>query len=235
MVKMETKNQAINQNEGPWSLVHGPWSSKKILCFDFDGTLVDSMNWLADLAAGVMAEHYDLPPAEGRRLYVQTSGLAFCDQMAVLFPKEKTKNARANADFEAKKRKNYFEQIPFDDCKPTLQYLKEKKYAVAISSNSAADLVEKLAHQLEIPCDLALGWRKNFAKGADHFLYVLNRWGVRREETVFIGDSLKDGERAEENGIDFIGKVGLFSAKDFQNHFPKAMVISTLVELKVIF
>lgn len=209
--------------------------NKKILVFDFDGTLVDSMNWLADLAAGVMAQYYDLPPAEARRLYIETSGLAFCDQLASLFPKEKAKNAQANAAFETKKRENYFKQVPFEDCRPTLQYLQEKKYALVISSNSAHDLVEKLLKKLEIPCDLALGWRPGFTKGLDHFLYVLGQLGGKKETMVFIGDSLKDGERAKENGIDFIGKEGLFSRADFQNRFPGTPVISCLAELKEMF
>lgn len=208
---------------------------KKILCFDLDGTLVDSMNWLADLAAGVMAQHYDLPPAEGRKFYIETSGLPFCDQLASLFPKEKTKNARANADFETQKRKNYFNQVPFEDCLPTLQYLKGKKYALVISSNSADELVDKLVKQLQIPCNLALGWRPDFAKGLDHFLYVLKRMGGKKEEMVFIGDSIKDGERAEENGIDFIGKTGLFFKADFAGRFPGITVISHLADLRELF
>lgn len=209
--------------------------NKKIFVFDFDGTLADSMGWLARLAAEVLAEYYQLPLAEGRKLYLKTSGLPFCEQVAMLFPKQTSKNREADQTFERRKRENYFSQPLYADTRPTLQCLKEKGYTVVISSNSAQELVEKSVKISEIPCDLALGYKPNFAKGLHHFLYILNRFGVNRSQIVFIGDSIKDGERAKENQIDFIAKTGTFAKADFQKHFPNAPVISALAELKETF
>ena len=104
-----------------------------------------------------------------------------------------------------------------------------------ISSNSEQELVEKLAAQLKMSCDLALGYRENFAKGMPHFLYILKHFGVELSSVVFIGDSLKDLERAEECGVYFIGKEGMFSAKDFHKNHPGLPVISALADLKKIF
>ena len=54
-------------------------------------------------------------------------------------------------------------------------------------------------------------------------------------EMVFIGDSLRDGEKASECGLDFIGKEGMFLKEDFLARFPNASVISQLADLRLMF
>lgn len=209
--------------------------NKRIVIFDFDGTLVDSMEHLTEIAARVMAKHFGVSPEEGRSLYQLTSGLPFFEQLATLYPEEKKKTKLAADEFEKQKRESYFEEPLFEDARETLEHLKQKGLAVIISSNSAHDLVERFVKQLNIPCDLALGFKENFAKGLPHFLYILNRFGAKKSEMVFVGDSLKDADKAKECGVDFIGKEGMFSKKDFQKYTPGIPMISSLAELKRMF
>lgn len=208
---------------------------KKIVVFDFDGTLVDSMERLTKIAEEVMSRYFDITREEARNLYQMTSGLPFPQQLSTLYPKETHKRQKASHDFDQKKRAHYFKEPVFPDTHETLNYLRRKKLKVIISSNSEQDLVEKLVKQLKIPCDLALGFKDHFAKGLPHFLYILERWGGNLPELVFVGDSIKDGERAFESGIDFIAKEGLFTREQFQKRFPGVKVISQLAELKKIF
>lgn len=208
---------------------------KKIIVFDFDGTLVDSMGRLTTIAEEVMSRHFDITREEARNMYQLTSGLPFPEQLSTLYPRETHKRKKASHDFDQKKRANYLKEPLFPDTHETLNYLRKKKLKVIISSNSEQDLVEKLVKQLKIPCDLALGFKDHFAKGLPHFLYILEHWGRKFQELIFVGDSIKDGERAFESGIDFIAKEGIFTREQFQKRFPGVKVISQLAELKKIF
>jgi len=48
---------------------------------------------------------------------------------------------------------------------------------------------------------------------------------------VFVGDSLKDAERAENYGIDFIAKCGIFTRQDFQQNASPISIIDNIGEL----
>ena len=212
-----------------------PLMNKKIIVFDFDGTLVNSMGNLANIAAKVMACHFGIAPEEAKRLYQMTSGLPFSQQLETLYPKQKGKNSKASEDFERLKRESYFEEASFPDTMETMRYLKSKGLKVIISSNSAQELLDRFVAQLDIPCDLVLGHKDHFCKGLPHFLYIMEHLGVGPTNIIFIGDSLKDGEWAFESGIDFIAKEGTFKKKDFEKRFPGVLVISKLAQLKELF
>lgn len=209
--------------------------NKKILVFDFDGTLINSMERLTEIGSEVMSEYFSLTPKEAKHLYELTSGLAFPDQLNSLYPDQPETNQKAAKVFLKKKREGYFQEKLFADTQETIQHLKAKGYTIVISSNSEQDLVDTLIKKLKILCDLALGYKEGFVKGREHFLHILKCFGIKNEGLVFIGDSLKDGERAKECGIDFIGKEGIFSRRQFQQQFPGTPVISKLAELKEMF
>lgn len=209
-----------------------PPSDKKIIIFDFDGTLVNSMGRLTDIAAGVMSDYFGIPEKEARRLYQMTSGLPFSEQLKTLYPEQPKKTGKAADLFEKKKREGYFLEKSYPDTLETIRYLKDKGYIVIISSNSAQELLDRFVKKLEIPCDLVLGHKGNFAKGFPHFLYIMERWGGNPVNMVFVGDSIKDGEWAFESGIDFIAKEGTFTREQFEKRFPNTPIISNLAELK---
>lgn len=204
---------------------------KKIICFDFDGTLVDSMGRLTDIAEEAMTRFFGLTGTEARRLYIETSGLPFPLQLEKLFPRETEKRNLAAALFEMKKRDGYMEEPLYPDTLTTLRTLCARHYRVVISSNSEQDLVTKLVSKLGLKPDLALGFEPPMEKGRPHFQHILETFDASEADLVFVGDSIKDGERAGENNIDFIGKAGTFTKADFEKVFPEAPIIATLAEL----
>ena len=111
-----------------------------------------------------------------------------------------------------------------------MQNLKARGIKAIISSNNFQELVDNLVNRIGIKFDMVLGWRKNFSKGHDHFSHVRKRLGCKMDEMIFIGDSLKDAERAKDFGIDFVAKTGTFDHKDFKKL--SAKTISSLSELE---
>ena len=120
----------------------------------------------------------------------------------------------------------------FDDAAETIRHLRERGIKVAVSSNNFQELVDRFVDKAGIAFDLVCGFREGFAKGEDHFAYIERRFGLPRGQIAFVGDSLKDGDRAAASGVAFIGKTGIFTRGQFAERFPEARVIERLSELK---
>ena len=206
---------------------------KKVVVFDFDGTIVDSMDSFADIAAEVMPSQYGIDKETARRMYLETSGIPFFEQLEQLFPNHRSNEAVAK-NFEDKKKLDYITKKPFEDAKAAIDSLNNLGLKTVVSSNNFQDLVDLLAGSLDIDFDMVLGFKPGFAKGNEHFKHIKNAFGVKRDEMLFVGDSIKDGERAEGFGIDFVGREGIFSEEDFLAKFPEADVISDLGQIRKI-
>lgn len=205
--------------------------NKKLIIFDFDGTLVDSMGVFADIAAKVMNQAYGTPVTEARRQYIETSGLPFFQQLRQLHPEDVRNRATAEL-FEKEKAIGYFDQKPYPDAGPTISRLREKGILTAVSSNNFQELVDEFIDRHRLDLDFALGFKtESFCKGAPHFAHLQDETGLEKENMLFVGDSLKDAERAADSNIEFIGKTGLFSENEFKNHFPETTVINRLSDL----
>ncbi len=204
---------------------------KKMVVFDFDGTLVNSMEAFADIAARVMPRYFDITPARARRCYLETSGLPFFQQLETLFPNHPN-NKRAAEDFETIKKQSYFERPVFSDVAATIDDLRKRNVKVAVSSNNFQELVDQYIGRTGMRFDVVMGYRDNFAKGEDHFRHIEQHYGIARDEMTFVGDSLKDGDRAAASGVSFVAKEGIFSKEEFRKRFPDVAVVKTLTDLK---
>jgi len=208
--------------------------TKSAVIFDFDGTIVDSMNAFADIAAEVMPKRLKIDSATARRLYFETSGLPFFQQLEAIFPGDPA-NKETAEEYERLKLEGYFEEPLFDDALDTVKTLRDRGLRVAVSSNNFQHLVDQFVERRGMEFDMVLGFRDGFAKGADHFRHLETELSIPKDEIVFVGDSLKDGERAGQYGVNFIAKEGIFTREQFQEKFPGTTVIANLSELKDIF
>jgi len=198
--------------------------------FDFDGTLVDTMQSFADTAADVMATRYGVQFDWARKRYLDTSGIPFFQQLEVIFPDDQRNGDAAN-EFEQRKLDAFFDEKFPNDVVQTITLLRELGYAVAISSNNFQELIDQFVNRESLHFDAALGCRENFFKGKDHFHHLQTLLNLTADQLLFVGDSLMDEVRARENGVRFIGKTGTFDAQAFESAQPGTRTVHSLSEL----
>jgi phosphoglycolate phosphatase-like HAD superfamily hydrolase len=211
-----------------------PLPVPRVLLCDLDGTLIDSMPTLADLATEVMESVYGTPRILARELYLATCGLPFVRQLEEIFPGD-PRNAGASELFEAGKPARCDVIRMPHETRRALERLREMGVRVAVSSNNGVRNVEAFASNAGFAFDLVLGFGDGLAKGRPHIDATSRVFGVGRQEMLFVGDSLHDGEMAEREGIPFVGLATTFSPERFQLRFPHAAVIRRFAALPDLF
>src|SRR3982751_1759898 len=172
----------------------------KVLLCDLDGTLIDSMPTLADLATEVIEERYGTPRVLARELYLATCGLPFVKQLEEIFPGD-ARNGEASAEFEGRKPARCGAIRMSSETRQALEQMRARGVRVAVSSNNGTENVDTFARGAGFVFDLVLGYGEGLAKGRTHLDATSRAFGAARQEMLFIGDSLHDGEVAEGRGL----------------------------------
>jgi len=206
----------------------------KVLLCDLDGTLIDSMPTLADLATEVIEARYGTPRILARELYLATCGLPFVKQLEEIFPGD-PRNADASDDFEGRKPARCGAIRMPAETRHALETMRGMGVRIAVSSNNGIDNVDAFARGAGFAFDLVLGYGGGLAKGRTHLDATSRAFGTSRQEMLFIGDSLHDGEIAEREGIPFVGVATTFSPERFTLRFPTVPVIRRFSALPSLF
>jgi phosphoglycolate phosphatase-like HAD superfamily hydrolase len=206
----------------------------KVLLCDLDGTLIDSMPTLAEVAAEVMEEVYQTPGVLARELYLATCGLPFSGQLEEIYPGD-PRNPFASDLFEGRKPARCGAIQMLSETQRALQSLRRAGVRVVVSSNNGSDNVDAFARGSVFGFDLVLGFGGQLAKGKPHFDATSRMFGVDRQEMLFVGDSIHDGEIAEREGVPFVAVATTFSPERFMLRFPHAPVIRRFAALPELF
>lgn len=187
----------------------------KLVLFDFDGTLVNSMEYYGDLAAALLAKHYSLTQEQAKFYYFQTSGIPFIRQLEQLFPNN-PENEHVDQLFELgkveiKKRIDWHPHVI-----QLLDHLKQEGYQIGISSSEHEEAIKQFMQRKNRDWDVLLGARNaSFTKGESHFLYLREQFNLQAENLLFIGDSLQDYKICAQHQVPFTAYLSTFSAADF--------------------
>ncbi len=203
----------------------------RLLVFDLDGTLIDTMGDYADKAAALIFEHYGLKIAEARRRYFETSGLPFEWQLEQMFPKEPC-NTEVAEIFESWKDGHLANVTLSSETEQLLRGWRNTGFRAAISSNNLEPYVQRLATGW--PVDVALGYRAQdgFGKGEPHFQKLEERFDFSRQQMLFIGDSPNDARIAAQCKVPFLALLtGEFAEADFSQYSPGVKCIARLSDL----
>ncbi|MFW9914224.1 MAG: HAD family hydrolase [Candidatus Thorarchaeota archaeon] len=204
----------------------------KAIVFDFDGTIADTMPVLERIAVELLQKNYGISKEFARLGYITTTGLPFCQQMELLYPKNPLNQGVIDI-FEKKKLESIFEQPLFEDTIDVLDNLRERGYITVISSSTIQSIIEEYCKREGIAerLDLILGFAPGFEKGKAHFTRTCEVFDLKPSNILFVGDSLKDAERALEGQVAFIGRVGMFASEDFAKIIPDCQIVFKLKEL----
>lgn len=195
------------------------------VAFDMDGTLVDSLESIAD-AFNHMFDTLGYPRMTVQEVIEKTS-ISLKDFVnSFLKPEEVQKGIRIF--------RNYYDGIflkkshILPGVKETLDAL-DSKVVLGLISNKRGPYARKLAEHLGFAHKMAriIGAEDGFrAKPApDMFLEFMRSVGSEQSDTIYVGDSPIDVEAGRNAGVDVFALVGpYFSAEELARHRPRRVL-----------
>ncbi|MEB3816343.1 MAG: HAD hydrolase-like protein [Desulfurococcales archaeon] len=182
----------------------------KVILLDFDGTIVDTMDEYARLAADIITAETRLPRDEVEKRYRETAGMAFRDQLRLLGLDDGTIEGIASK-FEAAKRRLLSRLRVSENVEWFVKQARARGLKVYVSTNNECNVVNSNAALLK-PFDGVLCYdpERGLKKGEGHIGFLERVLGVRRCEIVFIGDSRYDVELHRSLGVRILVTRGLW-------------------------
>ena len=184
----------------------------KGIIFDLDGTLIDTLEDLADSVNEALERMgYPVWPAGAYRLKV---GRGFRNLMENSVP-EAVKEDDGVIDrmlgffVEAYDRRYMDKSRPYEGIDGLLDELVNRGILLAVNSNKRTDYTEKLIDRLfhRIPFVGVFGERAGVPKKPDPAgaLELCGRMGLKPEEVLYVGDSGTDVKTGRNAGMDTVG------------------------------
>jgi phosphoglycolate phosphatase-like HAD superfamily hydrolase len=167
-----------------------------VVLFDLDGTLLDDLRLISDVAADVMHAAFGTPPDEGRVHYLATTGMPFEAQLAQLYP-DAPAEARASASRTFHQRKvteAYARTEPFPEVPKLLKTLAALRWNLTVTTGAETEMAELLLERegLRYWFDDVLGSAEGTKR--EHLAEYRRRYGA--VPMFLVGDSRFDMEAA---------------------------------------
>jgi phosphoglycolate phosphatase len=193
---------------------------KKLVIFDLDGTLLDTIEDLAN-ATNYALRCFDLPehPVNAYRFFV---GNGINKLLERALPE-----AQRNVDWIAMVRQEFLKYYtmhsedstrPYPGMVDLLKELQEQGIMLGVASNKIHDATVELVHRFfpGINFVAVLGQRDGIPvkPSPDILESIVNAAGTAKSETLYVGDSGVDAMTAIRAGISFVGVLWGFRPKE---------------------
>lgn len=211
---------------------------KKVVIFDLDGTL---LNTIADLAAStnhaLAALQFPTHPVAAYPLMVG-NGIDKLFERALPEGSQTAENRwHLRELFEAHYEQHNTEaSSPYPGIPELLQSLQQQQIQLAIASNKYQEATEKLAAHFfpNIRFTAVLGAREGVALKPDPAIVfeILQRAGVAQEEALFVGDSGVDMQTALHAGVAACGVTWGFRGRKELEAFQPDCIVDRAAEIE---
>ena len=155
----------------------------KLVVFDMDGTLMDTMDLFADRAARLIQNNYGIEFSKARMLYLETSGFQFSRQLKKIFPGSGL-NKKVAEEFEEWKKSILKDEHELrDGAADMIQELIDNNLIVCLSSNNRQENVDYITKRWKVKINAVLGYRQDgFEKGNAHFSWFENKFNLKKSQ-----------------------------------------------------
>ena len=120
--------------------------ARGVVVFDLDGTILDDLGRICDVAADVMLKAFGTPLEEGRVHYLATTGMPFEAQLHQLYPEAPAalRSATSRTFHQRKVTEAYAKAKPFPEVPKLLKRLGSEGWTLAVSTGAETEMAELL-------------------------------------------------------------------------------------------
>jgi len=210
--------------------------------FDWDGTLVDTLETKIRNAGALFEEVFGINPESVEAAYRQHSGLprrrlfeAILQDLNLPDLHDDTYQILSQGFTEknqAALTPSNREQLVPQDTLFALEALSQRGFPLFVSSSAEPGEVRQIARDLDLDHYFVaiLGSQPGFSKGRDHVNYVLTKINASPSKIVFVGDEPADVLLGREAGVLTVAKAGTYPPERLSDEGADA-VVGSLGEL----
>ncbi len=179
-----------------------------VVVFDLDGTLLDDMEAISEVAADVLHRAFRTPPEQGRLQYLATTGMPFEAQLRQLYPDlpEGDRTAAARIFHERKAREAYAAARLFPEIPGILKRLDRDGWTLVVSTGAEREVADLLLERegIRIWFEAILGSAQGTKQ--EHLTEYRRRYSDPRL-LALVGDSRFDLESAQLRGVPLFART----------------------------
>lgn len=173
----------------------------QLVIFDYDGTLLDSMDTYAEIASSLFEFYFKMPIEIGLEAYHATAGMPFRHQLEIISPGSKFNN-EINKRYHNQKKEIRGSLKLFPEVVPLFEKLQKDRLVAIVSSNDHEFVTESVRQH---------GLNPSWVTGTGDYINKLMQIKAVMEKfqplsyTMYVGDSAIDEDFAMVLKLPFIG------------------------------